>query len=310
MTEFSYARYLAAKRTVDDRALNRHVFERVRSELERRSSPPRILELGAGLGTMIARLESWGALSDADYTCVDADQALAAASREWLCAWATSRGYQAEAHGDVLRIRGRETDLQIRFVEAELAQYLERTPLAADLVIANAVLDLVDVPALLPFLYRASAPDGLFWFSINYDGETTFIPELPQDALFLRVYNRSMDERVRFGRKAGDSKTGRHLFQHLRDSGAVLLAAGASDWVVHANGEDHGYGADEAYFLGCIIDTVDAELRQHPEIDAEALAAWVEERRRQLETGELVFIAHQLDFVGRAGTPRAGGSAR
>ncbi|HVW30675.1 MAG TPA: hypothetical protein VHC69_35205 [Polyangiaceae bacterium] len=59
-----------------------------------------------------------------------------------------------------------------------------------------------------------------------------------------------------------------------------------------------------------IIDTVGAALRQHAEIDAKALAAWVEERRRQLETGELVFVAHQLDFVGRAGTPRAGGSVR
>ena len=49
-----YARYLAAKTTVDDRALNRHVL----AELCRlmRAGAPRLLEVGAGLGTMVARL--------------------------------------------------------------------------------------------------------------------------------------------------------------------------------------------------------------------------------------------------------------
>src|SRR3974390_2635436 len=53
-----YARYLAAKTTVDDRALNRHVL----SELRRLMPPgaPRVLEVGAGLGTMGARLLDWG----------------------------------------------------------------------------------------------------------------------------------------------------------------------------------------------------------------------------------------------------------
>jgi hypothetical protein len=30
------------------------------------------------------------------------------------------------------------------------------------------------------------------------------------------------------------------------------------------------------------------------------LADWLAERRRQLAAGELVYIAHQLDFVGRS----------
>ena len=51
----------------------------------------------------------------------------------------------------------------------------------------------------------------------------------------------SMGERVRHGRPAGDSRSGRHLFAHLRRAGARLLAAGASDWVVHA--QPSGYPA-------------------------------------------------------------------
>jgi hypothetical protein len=49
-----YARYLAAKTTVDDRALNRHVLAELRCLMP--AGAPRVLEVGAGLGTMAARL--------------------------------------------------------------------------------------------------------------------------------------------------------------------------------------------------------------------------------------------------------------
>ena len=45
-----YARYLAAKTTVDDRALNRHVLAELRRLMP--AGAPRVLEVGAGLGTM------------------------------------------------------------------------------------------------------------------------------------------------------------------------------------------------------------------------------------------------------------------
>jgi hypothetical protein len=62
-----------------------------------------------------------------------------------------------------------------------------------------------------------------------------------------------------------DSMTGRHLFQHLRQLGASILAAGASDWVVHAG--PSGYPDDEAYFLRHILHTVDEELKPRAELD-------------------------------------------
>ena len=53
-----YARYLAAKTTVDDRALNRHVLAELRRLMP--VGAPQVLEVGAGLGTMVARLMDWG----------------------------------------------------------------------------------------------------------------------------------------------------------------------------------------------------------------------------------------------------------
>ena len=114
----------------------------------------------------------------------------------------------------------------------------------------------------------------------------------------MRLYHASMDLRARNGLGAGDSKTGRHLLQHLPQSGATILEAGSSDWVVWPR--DGRYPEDESYFLHHIVHTIDAELSAHPELDAAAFRAWVEARHAQVERGELVYIAHQLDVLGRA----------
>ena len=85
----------------------------------------------------------------------------------------------------------------------------------------------------------------------------------------------------------------------LRAAGAPALAAGASDWVVSA-GPDGNYPGDEAYFLHSILNTIQNALRDRPDrVDPADLAGWLTERGRQLAAGTLVYIAHQLDFVGR-----------
>jgi SAM-dependent methyltransferase len=299
-----YARYLAAKTTVDDRALNRHVLAELRRLMP--AGAPRVLEIGAGLGTMVARLMDWGAVGAGEYILLDADRQLLDRSRRWLCDWAAARGLRSDLLPDGLQVG----DLRVRLVHAELGGYLEAAQGAqgvqgdqgeqADVLIANAVLDLVDVPAVLPGLLRLLVPGGVYWFTINYDGESIFAPGHPHDDQVMQAYHRDMDERVRYGRPAGDSRTGRRLFHYLRDAGAPALAAGSSDWVVTA-GPDGNYPDDEAYFVRCILSTIQDALRSREDRIAPAdLADWLAVRGRQLAAGELVYIAHQLDFAGRS----------
>jgi SAM-dependent methyltransferase len=296
-----YARYLAAKTTVDDRALNRHVL----AELHRLmpAGAPRVLEVGAGLGTMVARLMDWGVVGSGEYILLDADRQLLDDSRRWLCDWATARGVRSDLLPDGLQVG----DLRVRLVHAELGSYLEAAHGAlADVLIAHAVLDLVDVPAVLPGLLRLLVPGGVYWFTINYDGETIFEPGHPHDDQVMQAYHRDMDERVRYGRPAGESRTGRRLFRYLRAARAPVLAAGASDWVVSA-GPDGTYPGDEAYFLRCILSTIQDASRPRPDrVQPAALADWLAVRGRQLASGELVYLAHQLDFVGRTRLAPAG----
>jgi SAM-dependent methyltransferase len=292
---FDYARYLAAKTTVDDRALNRQVLAELCRLMP--AGAPRVLEVGAGLGTMVARLMDCDAVVAGEYILLDADRQLLDSARAWLCDWAAARGLRCDPLPDGLAVG----DLRVRLLHAELGSYLEAAHGApADVLIANAVLDLVDVPAVLPGLLRLLVPGGVYWFTINYDGESIFEPGHPHDGQVMQAYHRDMDERVRYGRPAGESRTGRHLFHHLRAAGAPALAAGPSDWVVHA-GPDGTYPGDEAYFLRNILNTVQDALRDRQDwVKPADLADWLAERGRQLAAGELVYIAHQLDFAGRS----------
>ena len=290
-----YARYLAAKTTVDDRALNRQVLAELCRLMP--AGAPRVLELGAGLGTMVARLLDWGVVNAGEYVLLDADRQLLDCSRQWLRDWAIARGVRSDLLTDGLQVG----DLRVRLVHAELGGYLNvgRAELA-DVVIANAVLDLVDVPAVLPGLLRLLIPGGVYWFTINYDGETIFEPGHPLDDQVMGAYHRDMDERIRHGRPAGESRTGRFLFRHLRDARAPALAAGSSDWVVYP-AADGSYPADEAYFLRSILNTIRDALRHRPDrVEPADLADWLAVRCQQLAAGDLVYIAHQLDFVGRS----------
>jgi len=88
---------------------------------------------------------------------------------------------------------------------------------------------------------------------------------------------------------------GRRLFEHIRNVNVEVLAAGASDWVVFAsNGR---YPADEKYFLQFILHFFESSLRGNSELDSSALDDWLTRRHEQIERGELVYIAHQMDFL-------------
>ena len=287
---FDFTRYLASKRTVDDRALNRQVWQTLADAVADELPPDRplrVLEVGAGIGTMVERCVEWGLLPSADYTAIDSEESNVEVARRRL-AHLTSGG---------------ESGLRVRLQTADLYEFAARRENRQrfDLIIAHALLDLLHLPTALPSLLGMVRPAGLFYFSINFDGATLFLPEINAglDGRIEALYHRSMDTRVTDGQPSGDSRTGRRLFHALRACGAEVLAAGSSDWVVHAVGGV--YRADEAYFLGCILHFVESTLRGHSEFDDGEFEDWLNIRRRQVGGGELVYVAHQLDYYGRVG---------
>ena len=83
---YSFTRYLTAKQSVDERALNRHVWQSLVAALPRATpgQPLQILEMGAGLGTMVERLFAGGVLTSATYTAIDMEPTLIAEARRRL----------------------------------------------------------------------------------------------------------------------------------------------------------------------------------------------------------------------------------
>lgn len=300
---FDFVRYLNAKRSVDDRALNRRTWAMLAEVLHAAHTRQpdkalRVLEIGAGSGAMIERAATWG-LWPADarvhYTAVDGEGANVAAGRARVAA---------------LRAAGQLDGVQVEWVAGDLFAHVEHIVQQGervDLLIAHAVLDLVDIRSTLPLLADVLKPDGLLYAPITFDGATIFEPppdpplDPALDRAIIDAYHASMD------RRAGGSQSGRRLIGALSSSPWMLLAAGSSDWIVYANRVNQSdgsgrYPGDEAYFLHHILHFFDDALGSAlpPAVDSQQLAHWIENRRAQVERGDLIFIAHQVDLLARA----------
>ncbi|MFB6286812.1 MAG: class I SAM-dependent methyltransferase, partial [Candidatus Bipolaricaulia bacterium] len=133
---------------------------------------------------------------------------------------------------------------------------------------------------------------------INFDGLTAFEPPVdPElDQAIVDAYHASMDARAAPEGPSAGSRAGRELLLALRER-CQVLAVGGSDWIVMAGPE--GFTGDEAYFLHHILHFVETSVAESPNVSAEALDDWLGVRRRQIETGELVFVAHQVDVVAK-----------
>jgi SAM-dependent methyltransferase len=304
---YSLMRYLAAKKSVDDRALNWQVWQHLVAALPRATEQPlRILEVGAGIGSMVERLLTDDVLTHATYTAIDKAPTLLAEAHRRLRQWADERGFQVDENNQgQLHMRRAGQHITIETEAFDVARFMAREHGCRiwDLLIGQAFLDLIDMPTTLPGLCSLVRPGGLLYFPTTFDGDTVFLPE--GDGEFDRVieacYHQTIDQRVLDGKPSGDSRAGRRLFAHLRTAGVDVLAAGSSDWVVFAGA--NGYPADEAYFLHDLIHTIDKALTGHPQLDAERLGGWVAQRHAQIEQGALLYIAHQLDVLGRVNAP-------
>jgi SAM-dependent methyltransferase len=299
-----FIEYLQAKCTIDDRALNRHVLANLQVERQKfdRQKPLKVLEIGAGIGTMITRLHEWQILPSAEYTAVDIDHELINEARRRLGRYAlknaltTGCGLARE-----ILLQSENSELSVDFITADGLEYCQRANSqgAFDLLITHAFLDLLDLPTALPTLLNVLRPSGLFYFTLVFDGITHFEPPLDPalDARIESLYHQTMDERKINDKVSGDRYSGRHLLGYLLENQADILAAGASDWLVHPI--DGHYPAQEGQFLHYILNTIEAALQQNDELKEDKLASWFQSRRSQVDKGELVYLAHQVDVLGR-----------
>ena len=308
--------YLAAKRSVDERALNRRVRDRFLSELADRhrgtdrgtvDDPVRIVEVGAGIGAMVHRLAQWGSLpSSVTYRGVDVDERCIAAARDRVPAWLAAEGYDVDRRDGTVVARADggpnrdERRLAVSFEVADAFSIVDD----ADAVIAAAFLDLVDLERALGHLRDLLRDGGLLYAPITFDGGTTFGPAHPLDDRIERLYHHHMDE---IREQPGSSTAGRELLESTSRAGAddasdaafEVLAAGSADWVIRPR--NGGYPADERTVLAFVLETIADALVDYPPgtLEPAALEQWLETRRSQLADDRLGLVVHHLDVVAR-----------
>ncbi|RZV11884.1 methyltransferase family protein [Natrinema hispanicum] len=302
MTEpdhYSFRRYLDAKRTVDRRARNRRVADAFRRGLEGVDEPVDLCEVGAGTGAMVETILEWTADTEVRYTAIDADPTLVEAATEGVADRVADRGHDPDRSDGVLRIGRDETPFEVEFRAEDALAHLAAHKETYDVVVAQAFLDLTDVRAALETVADGLRPGGVAYFPITFDGVTSLLPPVDAEleSHIERRFHRRMDTTEKVGGETGDSTAGRHLLTAVPATGGRVIAAGGSDWVVRPT--DGGYEGDEAYFLHHIVDTIESALAADGTIDAGQLRAWAAARHEQIEAGELVYLAHQLDVLTR-----------
>lgn len=316
--------YLTAKRTVDDRALNRRVLNGFADALADTDGGVCILEAGAGTGTMLARLVEWNLLPDrVAYRGVDREPGHIRAARERVPERLSAAGYsvRATAEGFVARRDSRLLDVRFEvgdvfdldtadlfeFEVADVVDVFDSEIVGAsdsrttvDAVIASAFLDLVTLPEAVVEL-QTYLDDGVLYAPITFDGLTGFVPAHPADDAVVRAYHQHMRERSQPGRP----DAGRAVLESVAHTGGAVSAVGGSDWVIRSH---NGVYPDEEklvleHLVSTVVDAVSSmsgeTSRQTACPSEQTLSEWESERRAQLADGTLTFLAHNLDILAR-----------
>ncbi|MFP4212002.1 MAG: hypothetical protein ACLFR8_12230 [Alkalispirochaeta sp.] len=277
-----HSEYLEAKRRIDDRSINRRVWDRFLRMSESVASEVaglRVAELGAGSGTMIDRLEEWGWFAG-----------VARGS-----AGITYHAYEVNdepfplLQGRLAAAKERDLIVDALAVSGDLRTVLIDEPY--DIIIAHALIDLFPPQDLPRILDRFARSGTIIYASIVFDGTTHFEPELDRDLdrEILAAYHRSMS--------GGFAR--RHIVG-LTDAGYTVVDAGSSDWVVVPRRS--GFRREEKTLIATILDMLTSSVgamtdRGETQFSRDDLASWVARRREQAAQGSLCFEAHQLDLV-------------
>lgn len=293
---FDYPEYLAIKQAIDDKSLNPSVWQALATALTSQAGNPRfrILEIGAGTGSMIMRLLAAGLLDRCQYVAVELEPGFGRVAESALSVWAGAHGYRMEVISPSNWIV--EKDEKIIEIQWLAADILELTSAFAsgyfDLLIGHAIIDLLPVPECMPGLLNLLKPGGGYFFSLNFAGVTSFSPSHPRDLEITAAYHLDMDRRFP-ALQWRASQTGKILGKWLKEQGHLVCVEGDSPWQLCAVSTP---SAEVNRFIGNILDTMAKALA-----GLEGLEEWLKLRRQQADSGKLLFFAANRDYFGRTG---------
>jgi hypothetical protein len=285
---FDYVQYLDVKKSIDDRSLNQNVWKHFSSWLKKESNQKdklKLLEIGAGIGTMIERLLEAGLLRNCHYIALEPEDSFKEAASSRLESWANQHAYDFIANDVGLwEIQNNDIQITVEWLKADADQVNKLFDNESfDLILSHAVIDLLPVPKIMPVILEKLKKQGGFYFSLNFAGETVFFPAYENDSIIAEKYHADMDKRFP-GLDWQPSKTGGSLGGWLDNYGCQQIVEGASDWELAS--VDH-------LFIKNILDTINKALDGLPDLEE-----WIKTRYLELDKGVLKLSISNRDCFG------------
>ncbi|MGD7037215.1 class I SAM-dependent methyltransferase [Methylotuvimicrobium buryatense] len=294
----AFAQFLQAKYALDQRSLNPAVWRHFLNELSGRN-PLELLDVGTGTGAMLRRILQHSDRSAMRLTGLDIESGLLGIAETEIATVLRDKGFAVEKAAGLLSAERGADRIEFQCICTPLSEFQPASN-RYDVITAHAFMDLVPLLQTLSCFHAGLKPGGLFYATINYDGETVVFPPYPdsefEDAL-LQTYDASMEARRLNGSETGGAKCGRRLYGELLNAGFEIVSYGGSDWNITP--EDGTYRDDDQAVLERLLGWIYSEGRRDSAIAREKLDRWLECRRQQRQERTLGIIVHQIDILAR-----------
>ncbi len=302
MESIEYPQYLSAKKTIDDRSLNLHVWQTLQKSLPKSNvnDPLEVLEIGGGIGTMFQRMVEWQLTPYMNYLLSDPNGEYIDIFWQALTPWCRKKNMEIEKPSATnALISNAKSVIYISTMVADADQIVQhfQTKRKHHLLVVNGVFDLLDIEIFLPNFLGLLDTSGMLYASINYDGRSIFLPTWPdtKESELLKHYHDSMERNTLSSSPLPACMSGSRLLSTALKNKFTILSAGSSDWLIHPKNER--YAEDDTLFMRAILETIWLELRDHKKVDQIFLKDWLSQRQKDLNERKLVFSAKNLDIL-------------
>ncbi|MBR0680745.1 class I SAM-dependent methyltransferase [Roseomonas eburnea] len=246
---------------------------------------PRILDLGAGTGSLLRWLGHWIGRAQA-WTLVDADAELADRAFGTIADRADSVGWTATFPGrKTLLVHAPGGAWRVEALIADLAEAPDNLPLdRVDAVVNSALCDLVSRDWVERVAAACAAHRLPFYAALNVTGRDRFAPPHPADALVARGFRRDQRRDKGFGGAALGPAA----------PAAIAAAFAAHGYAVHVAPSDWVVDRRSGLFAREVATGHAAAALAWERRDAAAIEDWIAARREQAMNKSLsIRIGHR-----------------
>ena len=277
--------WLAQRYPFDVEARNKAVEQTAIDYLKTRQFVT-IIDVGAGTGSnclyFLDKLKQ-----DQSWIFIEKDPALAPALIQRLETYANFHKYNWSLEDGVYQMQTPFNQMTFKIISDTFLKIGQLADLSkVDLVVANAVFDLLPKVQISQFLDQLILNKIACLFTLNYTG-MKFTPEDPFDQSYIDLYDTHMERPQSFGQAMG-KKAVAHIIQSFEHAN-YTLQKGDSLWnIMEEDIKMH-------YYLLNFMDNALSELQYTPELQ-EYLPQWLKRKKDLVITRKQVLEVMHLDL--------------